>query len=467
MNHSEAVESKGPILAFTGILLVGILLAGFFFILPKMNQDAAEAANDPDKVAAADPATPKPGPATPVAKPQTPAPPAPGPGTPAPVPGADGKPSPYLTDSVLVTDLIGKLKSGDVAGFAEVAGPKAATDQIVARMKNLIGSRDYTPDPNEPLTEIGPVGASGKRWVLNLLPPAEHLDLGAQKIQLDLLKDPVLGWKVSVIDAPDIEAIAAALGKPPAPGAAQVKREPLDAAKLFVEAVVARNFRNAKAHIQSDKLSDEKLAALFIIVEEGKFKPHPETPLIESIKKDTISWVIAKLVSPDRQSEFGIEMGREAVGEPWKINGLNFDQLMQSVAAAAGAGEVAYTEIRTNLKGGDSLVLYFAYDEDGVNTRANRQLEIIADILKEDSKRTIHINGHADARGDETYNSQLSDSRAVNVRETLLALGVPPAQVVTRAFGESAPKAPNFNPDGTDNTSGQAQNRRAEVYLKF
>ncbi len=62
---------------------------------------------------------------------------------------------------------------------------------------------------------------------------------------------------------------------------------------------------------------------------------------------------------------------------------------------------------------------------------------------------------------------EVSGNRAVNVRGTLIGLGVPENQIQTAAFGESAPKAPNLNPDGTDNPSGRAQNRRAEVYLQF
>ncbi|MEM7014054.1 MAG: OmpA family protein, partial [Verrucomicrobiota bacterium] len=311
------------------------------------------------------------------------------------------------------------------------------------------------------------------------IPNAENIGLGSQKIDLELLKDPNLGWSVSSIGAPDLNAVAA---NPSAPNTNSAPNNPntaepapeaagnLDAAgvaKSFLAAVIARNFQNAKKHVQSDKLSDERLAALFIVIDEGKFTPHPETPLIPTVNQDMVSWFIAKLVSESRQSEFGLEMNRADANADWKIVSLNFDQLMQKVASAAGAGDVAYTNIRTDLRGGESLVLFFGFDDDSVNPRAARQLQIIADILKQDEKRTLSINGHADARGEEDYNERLSNSRASRVRRALLSMGVPPGQLITKAFGESAPKAPNFNPDGTDNSSGQAQNRRAEVYLDF
>ncbi|MFT5465172.1 MAG: outer membrane protein OmpA-like peptidoglycan-associated protein [Verrucomicrobiales bacterium] len=484
MNNSQPVSSKGPVVAFAVILLIGVLLSVFFFILPKIKKDKELAENaekhtpsetEPGTAAAegtktvagdpnAAPATPGTG-LNPGGSPASPTQPSP------------TQPSPYLTDSVLVSDLVGKLKQSDVAGFVAVTGKDVAGDLVVVQLQNLFVGRKYSVDPKNPTLDGGAVGATGKIWEINLLPPAENLGLGPQKIQLEVMKDPSLGWSVTQIIIPDIEAIALAANAPgtpdpvkpiaPAPAVPGAKLTPLQVAKAFVDAVVARDFGTAKGHVDPAILSDERLAALFIVIEEGKFRLNPEKALIPTVTNEKASWLIVKLVAESRASEFGLEMTRANPDADWVIAKLNFDQLMQNVAASAGAGDIAYTEIRTDLKGGDSLVLFFGFDQAQINPRANRQLEIIAGILKQDPKRTLNINGHADARGDEDYNSSLSDSRAAKVRQSLIGLGVPEAQVITNAFGESAPKAPNFNPDGTDNTSGQAQNRRAEVYLKF
>jgi len=212
-----------------------------------------------------------------------------------------------------------------------------------------------------------------------------------------------------------------------------------------------------------------KAAALFIVVEEGAFKPHDRNPLIGTAAGTDSAWVIARLKSEKEESDFGIEMQRagEGAAATWKVVGLNFSKLIQMAAAEAGAGNIAYAPIKTDLQDGDQLVLFFDYDNANVNPRAAKQLRIIADIMREDPKKMIHINGHTDALGTADYNAALSDSRAAAVRQILLAHGIPAAQVVTKAYGFSAPKAPNVNPDGTDNPTGRAQNRRAEVYLAF
>ena len=131
------------------------------------------------------------------------------------------------------------------------------------------------------------------------------------------------------------------------------------------------------------------------------------------------------------------------------------------------AGDVAYAPIVKNPQGGDSLVLYFDFDGDQLNTRAMRQVEIIADILKANPARQININGHADALVLDDYNDRLSARRAAAVKVALLGLGVAVDQVVTKGFGSAAPLSPNFKPDGTDNPSGRSHNPRTEVYLNF
>lgn len=485
MNNSQPVSSKGPIFAFIGILAVAIALAVVFIILPKMKKDDPKVAeNEKENTEQTDPnGTNNPaaagGGVTDGGNTTNPGTTTQNPGLQTTGTGAPGTPSPYLTDSVLVADIVGKLNKGDVAGFIEIAGKDAASDVTVVRLQNLFVGRKYMVDPKTPSVEIGPVGDAGKSWEINLLPPAENLGLGPQKLKLDVVKDAKLGWSVTQIEAPDIEAIAAAantttspnpaapVAPAPAPAGAEAKLTPMQTAKAFLDAVVARDFATAKKHVDPAVLTDERLAALFIVVEEGKYRPHPEKPLIPTVTNDKASWMIVKLVSDAKESEFGLEMARADANANWAIARLNFDQMMQTVAASSGAGGVAYTEIRTDLKGGESLVLFFAFDDAAINQRVNKQLQIIADILKGNPDRKLNINGHADAKGEEDYNAQLSDKRAAEVRKTLLAMGVPESQVVTKAFGESAPKAPNFNPDGTDNTSGQAQNRRAEVYLDF
>ncbi len=390
---------------------------------------------------------------------------APAPAPMAPEPEPDSPSSSYTTAEVLLNDLLETIRKGDLPAFLALAGRDVATSDVERKLTNVFLTRKFRLHPSKPPAELSSTG-DAKTFGINLEAPGDLAAVGDQQLQIALARDPAEGWKPVALYVPDIDAVIAEK-MPPAKPAAEEGKAPVDVARNFLDAIVARDFRSAKLATDSSRLTDEKLAALFIVVEEGEFKPHDRNPLIATAAGDNGAWVIARLKSAQEESDFGIEMERSGTDSAWKIVGLNFSKLIQMAAMEAGAGDIAYAPIRTDLQGGDQLVLYFEYDEAQVNPRASKQLRIIADILKQDAKRAIHINGHTDAMGTVDYNEALSDSRAAAVREILLAHGIPANQIVTKAFGMSAPKAPNTNPDGTDNPTGRAQNRRAEVYLQF
>jgi outer membrane protein OmpA-like peptidoglycan-associated protein len=258
-------------------------------------------------------------------------------------------------------------------------------------------------------------------------------------------------------------------GSPGYPGAGTGMPGGADAltvAHAFSKAIVELDFEMARRLTDPESVTDERVAALIIAMEEGSFHLREDKPLVVTLSREDITWVLTRVDSEEEASEFAMEMGNHPQAG-WLINGLTFSKLIAALANAAGAGGVAYAPIVADPQGGDSLVLYFEFDEGNVSARTLRQLEIIAGILKQDPARKLHINGHADAMGTDDYNENLSNARAASVRKTLIDFGVAPGQVITKAFGEAMPRRPNFNPDGTDNPGGRSQNRRAEVYLDF
>jgi outer membrane protein OmpA-like peptidoglycan-associated protein len=128
---------------------------------------------------------------------------------------------------------------------------------------------------------------------------------------------------------------------------------------------------------------------------------------------------------------------------------------------------VYFTPLLPNPKGGDTLVLYFAFDEDELTPRTRRQLEIVADVLRGDRGKQLTISGHTDALGSEDYNQALSARRAEAVKRFLVECGVAEEQVRTVAQGPRRPRRPNFTRDGEDNPEGRRVNRRSEIYLDF
>lgn len=149
------------------------------------------------------------------------------------------------------------------------------------------------------------------------------------------------------------------------------------------------------------------------------------------------------------------------------ISEINLDQLLADYARRVAGGDVYYSPLVKNPAGGDTLALYFDFDEDEMNERTLRQLEIVSMLLKADSGKRVTLSGHTDALGSKAYNDGLSKRRADSVRDLLVKAGVDEAQIVTLAKGASQPRRPNVTESGEDDPTGRRVNRRTEIYLDF
>jgi outer membrane protein OmpA-like peptidoglycan-associated protein len=122
----------------------------------------------------------------------------------------------------------------------------------------------------------------------------------------------------------------------------------------------------------------------------------------------------------------------------------------------------------------DGIVIYlpsvfqFGFDEAAVAPAARRKLHAVAKLLLNDSMltRRVVIEGHSDAIGTSTYNQSLSARRADAVSHELQTAGLAKSRITQRAFGASKPLEPNRKPDGTDNPTGRAKNRRVTLLIE-
>lgn len=73
------------------------------------------------------------------------------------------------------------------------------------------------------------------------------------------------------------------------------------------------------------------------------------------------------------------------------------------------------------------------------------------------SDYSISLFGHADSRGNDAYNMQLSERRAQSVADYLISKGVPASAISVYGRGETEPVASNATREG------RAQNRRVDV----
>ena len=125
--------------------------------------------------------------------------------------------------------------------------------------------------------------------------------------------------------------------------------------------------------------------------------------------------------------------------DPWE-GGIIGDPL-------EGDNALAGSSIGLEIDGDRSLFppVYFAYDSSQVNPEEAGKCEQVADYLRKGKGEGVIVEGHADERGSREYNLALGERRALAVRDYLISLGVEPAVIQTRSFGEEQPDDPGHS----------------------
>ncbi|PMR75041.1 OmpA family protein [Billgrantia endophytica] len=99
----------------------------------------------------------------------------------------------------------------------------------------------------------------------------------------------------------------------------------------------------------------------------------------------------------------------------------------------------------------------FAFDSDEIRPEAHRELDQVANTLRENTDLRVRIEGHTDHVGSAEYNQGLSQRRAESVRDFLVSRGIAENRMTTIGHGEERPVATN------ETDEGRAQNRRVEI----
>lgn len=106
------------------------------------------------------------------------------------------------------------------------------------------------------------------------------------------------------------------------------------------------------------------------------------------------------------------------------------------------------TEILTNV--------YFDTGDFNLSRKSKLELDKLVAFLTENKNLAIEVSGHTDDVGSENDNLKLSEKRAESVAGYLTGMGISPARVHFKGYGESKPRVPNSN-DGN-----RSINRRIE-----
>lgn len=348
------------------------------------------------------------------------------------------------TPQILLQKISKALGDGDIEKMAKLIGDEKISSTQQAILKALKPELE-----KNPIREIGELKANRKaRWAFQLSQPA------STQIHFDLTRSETTAqWSVESISLPT--------------GIAQI--DSLDVTHGFVNAVLVQNFNEAKLYVDSKKVSDAKIAGLCIIFEESQYRLRNRKPLSAMFNRDTTAAFVAHIVdaAEKKPAVFAISVQRDTLKNPWRITEINIDNLLSDYTAQISGGDIHYTPLVSNPAGGDTLILYFAFDEDGLTPRTTKQLDIVAGLLKTDHRKKLTLSGHTDSLGSDDYNNDLSAKRAEAVAKYLLSAGIPETQIITIAEGETRPRQPNAIANGEDNPVGRQENRRTEIYLDF
>jgi outer membrane protein OmpA-like peptidoglycan-associated protein len=90
---------------------------------------------------------------------------------------------------------------------------------------------------------------------------------------------------------------------------------------------------------------------------------------------------------------------------------------------------------------------------------AYHSLNQLAYFMRENARQNVVVEGYTDATGSEELNLALSQRRAEAVKQALIAQGIAPDRIMTRAYGEAFPVASNAT------VAGRQLNRRVEFVI--
>jgi len=157
----------------------------------------------------------------------------------------------------------------------------------------------------------------------------------------------------------------------------------------------------------------------------------------------------------------------EAQQQKYDALQTRYDQLNQTMSAEIGAKQMHVERLQNAIKVTVNDQLLFPSGDWQMPATAQQTIAKMVPILAPMQQTKITVNGYTDnvpigpglKRQGISSNLVLSQKRADNVTQFMIAQGVNPALVSAQGLGDADPVASN------DTSEGQAQNRRVELTL--
>jgi OmpA-OmpF porin, OOP family len=129
-------------------------------------------------------------------------------------------------------------------------------------------------------------------------------------------------------------------------------------------------------------------------------------------------------------------------------------RVVKDIELTAGTGAGKKHEVG-NVMRLDNLI--FEVNRSKINPESYPEMDIVVNMMKDNPKMVIQLEGHTDYGGNPKQNMKLSQDRVDAVREYLISKGTHKNRVKTKAFGGSAPLSRDNTPEA------HRLNRRVEL----
>jgi peptidoglycan-associated lipoprotein len=130
-------------------------------------------------------------------------------------------------------------------------------------------------------------------------------------------------------------------------------------------------------------------------------------------------------------------------------------------AGAQGPPPASERDLAIDTGKGDKeeRVVFFDFDSALLRDDARPVLQKVAEVARQREAK-VRVEGNCDELGTTEYNLALGEHRAIEAKDYLVHLGVPPARIETISFGSQRPKAPGHD------EQAHAENRRDDLIVK-
>jgi outer membrane protein OmpA-like peptidoglycan-associated protein len=150
------------------------------------------------------------------------------------------------------------------------------------------------------------------------------------------------------------------------------------------------------------------------------------------------------------------------------VGGVAGNQIGKSMdeQEAAMRQQLAAVESANIQRNADMLAVTFKADalfdvnSFALKAGAMNEIQRVATVLNQYPQTSILVAGHTDSTGTEVYNQELSERRAMTVKNTLVGQGVSPNRIRTIGFGQGSPVADNST------EAGRQLNRRVVITIQ-